>query len=257
MAEENNSILPKIFQVISRKDRRILLVYFAVASMLWLFGAWNISFAWILLFVAIYVFGEFRSELSKRKRQKFRVMSDESNFSKIKTFPVPPMHLSESENAMWLNEIINRLWPSIEGMTRNIIKENVEPEIQKNLPAALKTLYFDKIDLGQKPPFIGNIKSYAGGSASKTSEIIMDVDLSYNGDAQVKLTVKNVKLGISDFQIHGPLRIILKPLLSDYTVVGGITVFFSQETKDRFQFDKLVECLRISRLKENPSWYCR
>ena len=250
MAEENNSILPKIFQVISRKDRRILLVYFAVASMLWLFGAWNISFAWILLFVAIYVFGEFRSELSKRKRQKFRVMSDESNFSKIKTFPVPPMHLSESENAMWLNEIINRLWPSIEGMTRNIIKENVEPEIQKNLPAALKTLYFDKIDLGQKPPFIGNIKSYAGGSASKTSEIIMDVDLSYNGDAQVKLTVKNVKLGISDFQIHGPLRIILKPLLSDYTVVGGITVFFLKRPKIAFNLTNLLNVLEFPGLKK-------
>ena len=188
--------------------------------------------------------------MSKRKRQNFREIADELNFSKIKTFPVPSKFLSESENARWLNEIITRLWPSIEGMTRNIIKETVEPEIQKKLPAALKTLYFDKIELGQKPPFIGNIKSYAGSAASKPSEFIMDVDLFYNGDAQVKLTVKNVKLGITDFQIHGPLRIILKPLLSDRTLVGGVTVFFLKRPKIAFNLTNLLNVLDFPGLKK-------
>ncbi|KAL9961907.1 hypothetical protein ACROYT_G030943 [Oculina patagonica] len=249
--QENKSIPSKILQAFARKDRRQFIIYFLVATMLWLFGSWNISFAWIILFVAIYVLGDYRTEVGKRKRRNFREISNEANFSKIKSFPIPPVYLSEIENTTWLNNIINKMWPFIEGMTRNIIKESVEPEIQKKLPAALKTLYFDKIELGQKPPFIGNIKSYARGSGvARASEIIMDVDLTYNGDAQVKLTVKNVKLGISDFQIHGPLRIILKPLLSDQSIVGGITLFFLKRPKIAFNLTNLLNVLDFPGLKK-------
>lgn len=250
--QENKTISSKIMQVFSTKDRRKLLIYFLAATILWLCGSWNISFAWVMLFVAIYVLGEYHSEVSKRKRRNFSEMSDETKLlSKIKTLPVPTAYLSESENAVWLNDIINKMWPSIEGFTRSVIKESVEPEIQKKLPAALKTLYFDKINLGQKAPFIGNIKSYASGSgAERASEFIIDADITYNGDAQVNLTVKNVKLGISNFQIHGPLRIILKPLLSDKSIVGGITLFFLKRPKIAFNLTNLLNVLDFPGLKK-------
>ena len=250
MADEDKSILLRLFHALSRKDRKNLLIYFVVASILWLFGTWNVSFAWILLFVSIYVVGDFRSQVSKRKRENFREMSNESNLSKIKTFHVPSVCLSETENAMWLNEIMKRLWPSIEGLTRKILTETVELEIQRKLPPALKTLHFDKIELGQKPPFIGNIKSYSSSSHSRPTEFIMDVDLFYSGDAQLKLTVKNMKLGISDFQIHGPLRIILKPLLSKETLVGGVTVFFLKRPKIAFNLTNLLNVLDFPGLKK-------
>lgn len=246
MADEaHSSISSKIFQIILRRDRRKYLICFIIASMLWLFGAWNVSFAWIILFIFGHVFGEYRSAFSKQKRRNFREVADEMNLSKFKSFSVAANYLSQSESATWLNNIVNRLWPSIEAMTRNIIKETIEPEIQKNLPAALKTLYFEKIELGEKAPFIGNIKTY-----SAPSEFVIDADLSYHGDAQVKLSVKNVKLGISNFQLYGPLRIILKPLLSDGTVVGGITVFFLKRPKISFNLTNLLNVLDIPGLKK-------
>lgn len=249
--QENKSISSKMFHAFSRKDRRKYLIYFPVATMLWLLGSWNISFAWIILFVAIYVLGKYHLEVNKRKRRNLRETSYEPNLAKIKTFPIPPVYLSESENAMWLNNIINKMWPFIEGMVTRIIKDSVEPEIQKKLPAAFKTLYFNKIELGQKPPFIGNIRSYSRGSCSaRASEFIMDVDFTYNGDAQLKLTVKNVKLGISDFQIHGPLRIILKPLLTDQSIVGGLTVFFLKRPKIAFNLTNLLNVLDFPGLKK-------
>jgi len=249
--QDNKSILWKIFHAFSRKDRRKYGVYFLVATALWLLGSWNISFAWIILFVGIYVLGEYHSEVNKRKRRNLRETSHEPNLSKIKTFPIPPVYLSESENAMWLNSVVNGMWPFIEGMAKGIIKDSVEPEIQKKLPAALKTMYFDKIELGQKPPFIGNIRSYSRGSCSaRATEFIMDVDLTYNGDAQLKLTVKNVKLGISDFQIHGPLRIILKPLMTDQSIVGGITLFFLKRPKIAFNLTNLLNVLDFPGLKK-------
>lgn len=248
--EAHSSISSKIFQSILRRDRRKYLVCFTIASMLWLFGAWNISFAWIILFIFVHVFGEYRSAFSKQKRRNFREVADEMNLSKFKSFSVAVKYLSQSENATWLNNIVNRLWPSIEAMTRNIIKETIEPEIQKDLPAALKTLYFEKIELGEKAPFIGNIKTYSGNGTAAPSEFVIDADLSYNGDAQVKLSVKNVKLGISNFQLYGPLRIILKPLLSDGIVVGGITVFFLKRPKISFNLTNLLNVLDIPGLKK-------
>lgn len=251
MADEaHSSISSKIFQIILRRDRRKYLICFVIASMLWLFGAWNISFAWIILFIFGHVFGECRSAFSKQKRRNFREVADEMNLSKFKSFSVAAKYLSQSESATWLNNIVNRLWPSIEAMTRNIIKETIEPEIQKNLPAALKTLYFEKIELGEKAPFIGNIKTYSRNGTAAPSEFVIDADLSYHGDAQVKLSVKNVKLGISNFQLYGPLRIILKPLLSDGIVVGGITVFFLKRPKISFNLTNLLNVLDIPGLKK-------
>ena len=239
-----------MFQALVGIDRTQIIIHFLVASMLWLFGCWNISFAWIMIFVLIYVFGEYRSEFFKRKRQNFRKMTDEANLFKIKSFPIPSVYLSETESATWLNELIKKLWPSIEEMTKDIIKERIEPEIQKNLPSALKTLSFDKIELGQKPPFIGNIKSYGSGNREKrASEIVMDVDVTYNGDAQVKVTIKSVTLGISDFQIHGSLRIILKPLISDQTIVGGVTLFFLKRPRIAFNLTNLLNVLDFPGLK--------
>ena len=251
MADEaHSSISSKIFQIILRRDRRKYLICFIIASMLWLFGAWNISFAWIILFIFGHVFGEYRSAFSKQKRRTFREVADEMNLSKFRSFSVAANYLSQSESATWLNNIANRLWPSIEAMTRNIIKETIEPEIQKNLPAALKTLYFEKIELGEKAPFIGNIKTYSRNDTAAPSEFVIDADLLYHGDAQVKLSVKNVKLGISNFQLYGPLRIIIKPLLSDGIVVGGITVFFLKRPKISFNLTNLLNVLDIPGLKK-------
>lgn len=250
MDGKNKPVSFQLSQTFTGRNRRHLFIYFAVASVLWLFGAWNVSIAWILLLVSIYIFEEYRSRVRKRKRRNFRQILDESNFSKIKTFQIPRMHLSENENAMWLNEIINRLWPSIEGMTRQILTETVEPQIQKNLPTPLKSLHFDKMELGHKPPVIQNIKSYSGRSVDKPSEFIMDVDLFYNGNAQFKITVKNMKMGISDLQIYGRLRIILKPLLSNETLVGGVTVFFLKRPKIDFNLTNLLNVLDFPGLKK-------
>lgn len=53
----------------------------------------------------------------------------ELNFVKIKIFLILLVYLLESENVMWLNNIINKMWLFIEGMVRRIIKDSVEFEI--------------------------------------------------------------------------------------------------------------------------------
>lgn len=243
-------ILQVIIQAFAKDDGRKLCFYLFLASMLWLLGRWNVSFAWILAIISVYVFGEYHSQRRGQKRCIFREMMDESKLSRIKTFAIPPKHLSDKENAVWLNEIISRSWSAIEGLTRNILMETVEPELQQMLPVSLKSLHFEKFELGNKPPYIGNIISYSCQKNSRPSEFMMDVDVFYHGDAQVKFTVKNVKIGITDFQIHGTLRIILKPLLHCEPIVGGVTVFFLKRPQIAFNLTNLLNLLEFPGLKK-------
>jgi len=42
-----------------------------------------------------------------------------------------------------------QLWPYINDMVIKILKENVEPEIQKNMPSFLSSIHFEEISLGE------------------------------------------------------------------------------------------------------------
>ena len=42
-----------------------------------------------------------------------------------------------------------QLWPYINDMVIKILKETVEPEIQKNVPSFLSSIHFGEISLGQ------------------------------------------------------------------------------------------------------------
>ena len=42
-----------------------------------------------------------------------------------------------------------QLWPYINDMVVKILKEQVEPEIQKNVPGFLSSIHFEEISLGE------------------------------------------------------------------------------------------------------------
>lgn len=45
-------------------------------------------------------------------------------------------------------QMLVQLWPYINDMVIKILKENVEPEIQKNVPGFLSSIHFSEISLG-------------------------------------------------------------------------------------------------------------
>lgn len=42
-----------------------------------------------------------------------------------------------------------QLWPYINDMVIKILKETLEPEIQKNMPSFLSSIHFEEISLGE------------------------------------------------------------------------------------------------------------
>ena len=53
--------------------------------------------------------------------------------------------------SVFLNEIVEQLWPNINVAGSQMIKEIAEPMFKTMLPGPLKTLHFTKIDLGTVP----------------------------------------------------------------------------------------------------------
>ncbi|XP_020906062.1 extended synaptotagmin-3 isoform X3 [Exaiptasia diaphana] len=152
------------------------------------------------------------------------------------------------ERAEWLNKMIVQMWPYINDMVVKILKETVEPEIQKNVPGFLSSIHFAELSLGNQAPRIGGIKTYTQNV--KRSEIIMDVDLIYAGDADIKLSVKGVSVGIEDLQLRGTLRVILSPLVPSSPLVGGVSVFFLNRPDIDFDLTNLLNILDIPGLSD-------
>ena len=239
---------PSRLYIFLKKNLKICLVCFVSTTTAWSAGYLNFSFAWIMVALTIYAIWDFKEANRKQQRSHLQKTAQPSYVSKIEDLP-SWVYFSEYESASWLNEVLRHMWPFIESMAQTILKENVEQEMQKSLPKALQTLYFEKIALGRKAPIISNVKTYECASSKKRDEFIMDANIIYEGDAQLKLAVKNVKLGISDIQLSGTIRIIFKPLLSNYNPIGGITLFFLNRPKISFNLTNLLNILDIPGLK--------
>lgn len=233
---------------ISRDESKELLLYLVLTMSLWLVGHFHFSFAWIIMILMVFVSWEFQMDKKNKRRERMEKALQTSFIDKIQNLP-SWVYFPEKERAEWINGIIDQMWPYVGEMVYKILKESVEPEMQKNMPKALNTLYFETIDLGNKPPYVANVTSYDKKDENKKSEFIFDMDLCYNGDATIKLAVKKVKLGLSNIELRGMLRIIFKPLVAEYNPVGGITVFFLNRPKLKFDLTNLLNVLDLPGLK--------
>lgn len=200
------------------------------------------------MILMVFVSWEFQMDKKKKRRERMEKALQTSFIDKIQNLP-SWVYFPEKERAEWINGIIDQMWPYVGEMVYKILKESVEPEMQKNMPKALNTLYFETIDLGNKPPYVANVTSYDSKDENKKSEFIFDMDLCYNGDATIKLAVKKVKLGLSNIELRGMLRVIFKPLVAEYNPIGGVTVFFLNRPKLKFDLTNLLNVLDLPGLK--------
>ena len=88
--------------------------------------------------------------------------------------------------------------------------------------STLKDFKFNHVLLGNIPPRIGGIKCY--DTSTSRNEIIMDLDVTWAGDCDIQVSIKGMKASILDLYIHGHLRVVLKPLIHNLPLVGGVEV---------------------------------
>lgn len=104
-----------------------------------------------------------------------------------------------------------------------MVKEIVEPMFESMLPGPLKSLHFEKIDLGVVPMSFGNVvvtKTENGG-------IKLDLDLDWDGKCDIELNGNMIpKIGVEHVKLKGRLSVLLCPLTNIIPLIGAAQVAF-------------------------------
>uniref|UniRef100_A0A1B6EBI7 Extended synaptotagmin-2 n=1 Tax=Clastoptera arizonana TaxID=38151 RepID=A0A1B6EBI7_9HEMI len=212
-----------IFQILKTTAK-----YVSTVGVVYLLGYFNISAAWLIAPIILVVT---REELKKGKDLKRNIakssaLRSEKEVILARVDELPAwVYFPDVDRAEWLNKILQQVWPNVNHYAKDLIKDVIEPNIQIALAEyKMKGFRFEKMRLGTIPPRIGGVKVY-DRNVDRT-EIIMDVDLFYAGNCDVSFLISGISCGIKDFQIHGMMRVIMKPLITTMPLVGGLQIFF-------------------------------
>ncbi|CAM9162308.1 unnamed protein product, partial [Ectocarpus fasciculatus] len=131
---------------------------------------------------------------------------------------------SDCERAEWLNSILQKLWPFISSGVEKMVKEKVQPILDKNATRVVPSLRFTTINLGSVAPRIISVKTYPSNDVAC---VRMDMELKWSSDMEVVLQVGktpplDVELG--DTQFSAIVRIELKPLINKLPGFGAINL---------------------------------
>jgi len=190
----------------------------------------------------------FWAKKKAERKKTWRELQFYSNFENIKNLKNVPEWLCfpDVENAEWLNKVIAQMWPFVNTIFHDLLKNEVELEIQKSMPSnipLLKSFKFEEADLGNLPLTIGGLKVYT--DHVRADEIMIDICVDYAGDLDVKVSFGAVTAGISKIQLRGKLRVELKPLLPKAPLVGGLSISFIEVPEFDFDLTNLLNVLDL------------
>ena len=217
----------------------------------YLLGYFDYSVAWL---VTPLILSVVRDEWKKDKRNRLAAareaaLSNEQAMveARLDMDELPSwVFFPDRERAEWLNNIIKRLWPYVNEYVRNTLFQSVEPAVEEALKGyKLSPFKFerDRVFLGQVPPRITGIKVYDSNVSRK--EIIMDVDIIFASDLEIVFKIKGISAKVSDFGLRGMARIVLKPLINDIPLIGGVQVYFLKPPEIDYNLGGVAGALEI------------
>nr|XP_032521783.1 extended synaptotagmin-2-B isoform X1 [Danaus plexippus plexippus] len=218
-SDENLSVLSIIYRFFKKVS---------IVGAVYLVGYMQWSVAWLLGPVVLSVMRDQwrRDSEYRRNLAKTAALSSEKDIVLAKLDDLPAwVFFPDVERAEWLNRILLQVWPNVNHYARTLLKDTIEPAVAESLANfKLNGFKFERMILGTIAPRVGGVKVYDKNLSR--DEIIMDVDLFYAGDCDISFVLQRIRGGIKDLQIHGMVRVVMKPLISKMPLVGGLQVFF-------------------------------
>ncbi|KAJ0181251.1 hypothetical protein K1T71_003336 [Dendrolimus kikuchii] len=236
MATENKMVAPSktalppssndslsVFSTIYRFFKKV-----SIVGVVYLVGYMQWSVAWLIGPVILSVLrDQWRKESEYRRNlAKTAALSSEKDVVLARLDDLPAwVFFPDVERAEWLNRILLQVWPNVNSYARNLLKDSIEPAVAESLANyKLNGFKFERIILGTIAPRVGGVKVYDKNLSR--DEIIMDVDLFYAGDCDISFVLQRIRGGIKDLQIHGMVRVVMKPLITKMPLIGGLQIFF-------------------------------
>lgn len=218
----------------------------------YLLGYFDFSIAWMITPLLLSVL---RDQWKKEKRNRLTAareaaLTNEQTMieSRMRSEDLPSwVFFPDRERAEWVNSILKQLWPNINEYVRNILFKTVEPAVKSALEGfKLKGFKFerDRVYLGQIPPRVTGVKVYDAKVTSR-NEIIMDLDIVFASDMEVVFKVSPVTARVYDFSLRGMVRVVLKPLISEIPLIGGVQVYFLTRPEIDFELGGVASAINI------------
>lgn len=224
----------------------------SVVGAIYLVGYMNWSVAWLITPVILAVTREYwrKNNAIKREVAKASATANEKDVILARISDLPAwVYFPDIERCEWINRILQQIWPNANYYAKDLVKDVIEPKVAEALSEyKLNGFKFDRIMLGTIPPRIGGVKVYDKNTSR--NEIIMDMDLFYASDCDINFQLAGMKAGIKDFQIHGMIRVIMKPLISKIPLVGGLQIFFLNNPEIDFNLVGVADLLDMPGLSD-------
>lgn len=148
-------------------------------------------------------------------------------------------HMNGLDHVNFLSDIVSRLWRHINSAGGAAIVESVEPMFKDMLPRPLKTLRFEKCDLGNVPFQFDNIAVHQ--RQHNDDNVKFDLDVIWDGKCNIKLKADmGIKLGVKNIKLIGRMQFIMKPLLDVLPCFGAIQYSFVNEPSLELDFTGLA-----------------
>lgn len=140
-------------------------------------GWLGFSLWWLAIGAFIQVIREKHHDTNQQRIDFHRsVASDEKSIIKCSVKDLPCwVYFPDTERAEWVNKMLKQMWPFLAEFMGNLLKTQVEQNIDDIMPQYCKGFRFEKIDFGNAVPRLGSIKCYDENTDRK--EIILDIEL--------------------------------------------------------------------------------
>ncbi|CAG9863137.1 unnamed protein product [Phyllotreta striolata] len=224
----------------------------SVVGVVYLAGYMQWSVGWFVGPIVLFVIRDQWKKSSDRKRAiaKATALSSEQEVVLARLDDLPAwVFFPDIERAEWINRIIKQVWPNVNQYVRELVRDAIQPILRESLEKYKLTGFkFERIILGTVPFRIGGVKVY--DKNIDRNEIVMDLDIFYAGDCDISFYLKGMKGGIRDFQLHGMLRVVMKPLITSIPLVGGLQVFFLNNPDIDFDLVGIADVLDMPGLSD-------
>lgn len=224
----------------------------SIIGIVYLAGYMQWSVAWFIGPLVLLVLRDQWKQSRDRQRNaaKAAALSSEKDVVLARLNDLPAwVFFPDIERAEWINRIIKQLWPSVNLYVKQIVRDSVQPALRTSFEKyKLSGFKFERIILGTVPFRVGGVKVY--DKNIDRNEIVMDLDVFYAGDCDVTFYLSGMKGGIRDFQLHGMLRVVMKPLITSVPLIGGLQVFFLNNPDIDFDLVGIADVLDMPGLSD-------
>lgn len=214
----------------------------------WMFGVgrWETAISSVIALAATMGYVKLYSENVKMKKRQTEFLNVTPGVVGLRTLMKDlPTWLSytKTEKVEWLNKALSQMWPFYDKAVCDAIKESVEPVIQSVKPPIFKDIRFSRLKFGDVPFRVEGVEI-----VDRTeSEIVLDIDIRWSGDAYVALAIEpnipsmtdvtRMAPKVTDISCYGTLRLIFKPLVSEMPGFGAVIATFTKTPTVRFNID--------------------